>query len=169
MSGARQSSAYLRKIAKLHASADRSVANVLSELRATPAPIEKYLFLRRLKVKDPNAFFALLCHNVHEILPFVYTPTVGKACQRYHELPLQPWGLYITLRDKDGILAKLRGCAQQHVSVAVVTDGERILGLGDLGSGGMGISEGKIMLYTVAAGAHTRVSLVHVGTWCTQC
>ena len=129
------------------------MAQALARFRAERSPIEKYLFLRRVKLVQPHVFFALLCHNVHEILPFVYTPTVGEACQRYHKLPLHTWGLYISLQDKGRILSKLEACPQQRVSVAVVTDGERILGLGDLGTGGMGISEGKIMLYTVAAGA----------------
>jgi malate dehydrogenase (oxaloacetate-decarboxylating)(NADP+) len=133
------------------------VAIVLSELRGIQAPIDKYTFLRDCKSEHPDVFFALLCHNVHEILPFVYTPTVGEACQRYHKLPLRSWGLYITLQDRGRILDKLQACAQQRINVVVVTDGERILGLGDLGTGGMGISEGKIMLYTVAAGAYTCV------------
>jgi malate dehydrogenase (oxaloacetate-decarboxylating)(NADP+) len=97
---------------------------------------------------------------VPEILPYVYTPTVGEACQRYHELPLNTWGLYISYTDKGNILKKLKDWPQQEVSIAVVTDGERILGLGDLGTGGMGIAEGKIMLYTVAAGAQTTCLLL---------
>ena len=116
-------------------------------------PIDKYIFLRNLKTSNPNAFFTLLITHAHELLPFVYTPTVGEACQKYHTLPLKTWGLYISYEDKGSILAKLKAHAEQDINVAVVTDGERILGLGDLGTGGMGISEGKIMLYTVAAGA----------------
>lgn len=69
---------------------------------------------------------------------------MGEACERYHELPLTPHGLYISLADRGSVLQKLRACQQQDVSVVVVTDGERILGLGDLGANGMGIAEGKI-------------------------
>jgi malic enzyme len=127
-------------------------AAALQRIRAQSLPIDKYLLLRHLKQQRPDIFFMLLIGNVHEILPFVYTPTVGEACQGYHTLPLQPWGLYISYKDRGQVLAKLQSCGQQQVSVVVVTDGERILGLGDLGTGGMGISEGKIMLYTVAAG-----------------
>jgi Malic enzyme, N-terminal domain len=129
------------------------IASALHYFRSQETPLAKYLLLRNLKTKAPSIFFALLCQHVHEILPFVYTPTVGAACQKYHKLPLQTWGLYIAYSERGNILQKLQSCSQQNVRVAVVTDGERILGLGDLGTGGMGISEGKIMLYTVAAGA----------------
>lgn len=76
----------------------------------------------------------------------MYTPTVGEACQRYSELGIQTRGLYITPKDRGQILSRLRAWPQQDIRVVVVTDGERILGLGDLGAGGMGISEGKILL-----------------------
>lgn len=135
--------------------AEPSTEQALAELRAIKEPVERYLFLRRLKVAHLNVFFNLLFRNTHETLPYVYTPTVGEVCQRYHTLPLRTWGLYISLADRGSILQKLRGLSQQAVTTVVVTDGERILGLGDLGTGGMGISEGKIMLYTVAAGAPT--------------
>lgn len=95
---------------------------------------------------------------------YVYTPTVGEACQKYHHLSMQTWGLYISLSDKGQILQKLRNyIGASTIKVCVVTDGQRILGLGDLGTGGMGISEGKIILYTVAAGVLPRVTLVW--TW----
>jgi malate dehydrogenase (oxaloacetate-decarboxylating)(NADP+) len=90
--------------------------------------------------------------HTEEVLPFLYTPTVGEACQRYHELGVPTYGLYLRATQRGGFLAALRALPQQAVSVVVVTDGERILGLGDLGTGGMGISEGKSLLYTAAAG-----------------
>lgn len=96
--------------------------------------------------------FKLLLAHTEEILPFIYTPTVGEACQRYSELGIETRGLYITKHDKGNVLAKLKAWPRQDVRVIVVTDGERILGLGDLGCGGMGISEGKITLYTAGAG-----------------
>ena len=129
-----------------------TIDGVLTQFRSIPEPIDKYIFLRNLKTRSQDLFFKLLSELPAEVLPFIYTPVVGEACQRYHSLPLQTWGLYISLADKGNVLAKLQGFPKQDIRVAVVTDGERILGLGDLGSGGMGISEGKIMLYTVAAG-----------------
>ena len=84
--------------------------------------------------------------------PLPKQPTVGEACLKYHRLPLKPWGLYLTLDDRGRVLDRLRALPRQDVALAVVTDGERILGLGDLGANGMGISEGKVALYTVAAG-----------------
>jgi len=121
-------------------------------LEGADAPIDKYLALRKLHKKDPDAFYRLLTSQTQTVLPYVYTPTVGEACQKYSKLDLETTGLYISWNDKGKILDKLRQWPQQKVSVIVVTDGERILGLGDLGAGGMGISEGKILLYTAAAG-----------------
>jgi malate dehydrogenase (oxaloacetate-decarboxylating)(NADP+) len=125
----------------------------LARMRAIQLPIQRYLFIRDLKQAAPDVFYALLYKNVQEVLPFVYTPTVGEACQQYHRLPLRTWGLYLDYQDKGRILEKMKRYTQTRAKVIVVTDGERILGLGDLGRGGMGIAEGKIMLYTVAAGA----------------
>ena len=82
----------------------------------------------------------------------MYTPTVGEACQRYHHLPVAPLGLYLRASAAGTFLAQLRALPEQGVRVVVVTDGERVLGLGDLGAGGMAISEGKSLLYTAAAG-----------------
>uniref|UniRef100_A0A7S0N8P9 Malic enzyme n=1 Tax=Chlamydomonas leiostraca TaxID=1034604 RepID=A0A7S0N8P9_9CHLO len=140
----------------------------LSQLKSIDKPIEKYLFLRRLLETRPDEYYRLLLGNTELVLPFIYTPTVGEACERYHELPgLITRGLYLTLEDKGHILDKLKAWPQQNVRVIVVTDGERILGLGDLGAGGMGISEGKITLYTAAAGVDPSVCLplcLDVGT-----
>ena len=97
-------------------------------------------------------FYHLLLSHTEELLPFLYTPTVGEACQRYHALPIPTYGLFLSATHAGSFLQKLRALPQQDVAVVVVTDGERILGLGDLGAGGMGISEGKSLLYTAAAG-----------------
>ena len=94
----------------------------------------------------------LLMRHTEEVLPFIYTPTVGEACQRYHVLPLETHGLYLSLADRGQVIKKLHALGRSDVRVIVITDGERILGLGDLGTNGMGISEGKITLYTAAAG-----------------
>ncbi|QDZ22065.1 NADP-dependent malic enzyme [Chloropicon primus] len=119
------------------------------------AGIDKYLALRALHAKDPRGYYRLLVEHTEEVLPFIYTPTVGEACQKYSKLNIQTTGLYLSLADRGRILDKLRSWKHgDKVSAIVVTDGERILGLGDLGAGGMGISEGKIQLYTAAAGVN---------------
>ncbi|KAK3244840.1 hypothetical protein CYMTET_45564 [Cymbomonas tetramitiformis] len=127
-------------------------ADHIHALRAIDADINKYLYLRRLRLDDPNMYYRLLLLHSQELMPFVYTPTVGEACKRYGELNIQTWGLYITKNDRGKILDKLHSFTKSDIRVIVVTDGERILGIGDWGAGGMGISEGKILLYTVIAG-----------------
>ncbi|EIE27596.1 cytosolic NADP malic enzyme [Coccomyxa subellipsoidea C-169] len=157
-----------------------SVASTLEDIRSKEHDIDKYLYLRNLQRQREPEFYSLLVQHTEEILPYVYTPTVGEACQRYHHLPLVPRGLYLDAGSKDDFLALMRAWPQQEVRhahfedhmqiqtwVVVVTDGERILGLGDLGTGGMGIAEGKILLYTAAAGVDPRVCLpvfLDVGT-----
>ncbi len=116
------------------------------------------MFLRNLFNSHRDVYYALLLTHTEEILPNIYTPTVGEACEKYHTLPLQTHGLYISLADKGHVLERLRAWPQQDIRVIVATDGERILGLGDLGANGMGISEGKITLYTAAAGALRRAA-----------
>lgn len=123
--------------------------------------------LRALRELSPGGYHRLMLTHGQEVLPYIYTPTVGQACQEYHTLGIKTRGLYVSLEDRRRILAKLRSWPQQHVRVIVVTDGERILGLGDLGANGMGISEGKIELYTAAAGVDPAVCLpvcLDVGT-----
>jgi len=123
--------------------------------------------LRDLEANDPDMFHRLLQQNTTEILPFVYTPTVGEACQRYHELGIKTRGLYLNVSDAGSILKRLQAWPRQDIKVIVVTDGERILGLGDLGAGGMGISEGKILLYSAIGGIHPSKLLpicIDVGT-----
>ncbi|CAI6010995.1 unnamed protein product [Closterium sp. NIES-65] len=124
----------------------------LVQLREMYTDLQRYLFLRNLQEKNVQAFWQLTMNNAQEILPFVYTPTVGEACQKYSRLPINTRGLFLSPSDKGTILDKLKAWPDQKIRVIVVTDGERILGLGDLGYGGMGISEGKILLYTVIAG-----------------
>ncbi len=140
-----------------------------------PRDIDKFVCLRNLQTTNPTEFYALLAKHTEAILPFIYTPTVGEACQTYAHLPIETVGLYITAEDDAQTMAKkLRAwtppdgaVAASGVQVIVVTDGERILGLGDLGAGGMGISEGKILLYTAAAGVDPRACMpvcLDVGT-----
>ena len=103
---------------------------------------------------NPRAFYRALIAHGEDCLPYLYTPTVGEACQRYHSLPIPTYGLYLRATDAGNFLSIMRALppSVQDARVVVVTDGERILGLGDLGTGGMGISEGKSLLYTAAAG-----------------
>ncbi|CAG9460675.1 unnamed protein product [Pedinophyceae sp. YPF-701] len=128
-----------------------TLRKTMHDLRMLEKPIDKYMFLRALYERSPELHFQLLMTNTEETLPFIYTPTVGEACQRYGELGIQTRGCYITPADRGNMAAKLAPWTSQNIRVIVVTDGERILGLGDLGAGGMGISEGKILLYTAAA------------------
>ncbi|KAF8065915.1 ME6 [Scenedesmus sp. PABB004] len=140
---------------------------ILEKFRSIEKPIDKYLTLRDLLRLAPKVYYDLLLKHTEEILPYIYTPTVGEACELYHKLPLKTRGLYITLHDKGAVAAKLAAWPVQDVRVAVITDGERILGLGDLGRNGMGISEGKITLYTAAAGVNPMQCLpicVDIGT-----
>ncbi|CAI5521416.1 unnamed protein product [Closterium sp. Naga37s-1] len=141
---------------------------VLSALDALPKDIDRYMYLRATREADEELFFRLLMDHTEEVLPYIYTPTVGEACQRYHELGIVPNGIYLTAADKGHFLERLRAaCPHSGIRVIVVTDGERILGLGDQGAGGMGISEGKILLYTAMAGLDPRRALpvmLDVGT-----
>ena len=145
--------------------------SALNGFRAASRAIDKYVFLRQLQHEDAGVFYRLLVNNAMEIMPYVYTPTVGEACQTYHTLPIAQQGVYITADDKGRVGEALRSRAPPSLAndlkVAVVTDGERILGLGDLGAGGMGIAEGKILLYSVCAGIRPNQCLpvcIDVGT-----
>jgi len=143
------------------------VRKQMDELEAIKSPIKKYLSLRRLEEQANNLFHKMLQQNVTYLLPYVYTPTVGEACVKWNQLLIQPHGLYITLEDKGKIKDKLKAWPNQEIKVIVVTDGERILGLGDLGNGGMGISEGKILLYSAIGGVSPATCLpvmIDIGT-----
>ncbi|KAL2613721.1 hypothetical protein R1flu_025413 [Riccia fluitans] len=143
------------------------VTRELYILRQTYTPIQRYLFLRHLLDSQPDIFWNLMINNAEELLPDVYTPTVGDVCLNYCSLPIKTRGLYIKEQNSGRILEKLENWRHQDIRVVVVTDGERILGLGDLGAGGMGISEGKIILYTVFGGLnpeHCIPICIDVGT-----
>ncbi|GBG68534.1 hypothetical protein CBR_g3078 [Chara braunii] len=126
----------------------------LVAMRKQPTDLDRYLYVRHLQDNQPERFFKLLMHHAQELLPYVYTPTVGEACQKYHKLPFTTRGMYIRPENRGHILEMLKAWPHQDIKVVVVTDGERILGLGDQGAGGMGISEGKILLYTAMAGVN---------------
>ena len=131
-----------------------------------PSGIEKHIYLRQLQDENETLFYRLLMEYIDEMMPIVYTPIVGEACQQFSQIYRRPRGLFISypLRDEmDDIFDNVR----RQAEVIVVTDGERILGLGDQGAGGMGIPIGKLSLYTLVGGihpAHTLPILLDVGT-----
>jgi len=129
--------------------------------------IEKYIFLQSLLNRNEILFYNLLCNNLAEMLPIVYTPTVGKACMMLSHITREYRGIYISPENIANIDSIFRHVSLPDVNLIVVTDGERILGLGDLGSDGMGIPVGKINLYVAAGGLHPACCLpvcLDVGT-----
>lgn len=127
-------------------------------LNSKPTPIEKYQYLSHLRASNVHLFFRLLAENVKEITPLIYTPTVGEACIRWSELYTQADGMYLSASDR-GNVRQILDNWPHHVEITVVTDGSRILGLGDLGINGMGIPVGKLQLYTACAGIRPDATL----------
>jgi len=147
-------------------SQDEQVTRALGHIRAQPTDLEKYIELNALHDRNETLFFRLVCDHIEEMQPLIYTPTVGLACQRYGHIFQRPRGLFIGANDRGRIEQVLRNWPYQP-AIIVVTDGERILGLGDLGANGMGIPVGKLSLYTACAGIHPQRCLpvmLDVGT-----
>jgi malate dehydrogenase (oxaloacetate-decarboxylating)(NADP+) len=145
---------------------EQQAERMMENLRRLPDDLEKYVALNALHDRNETLFFRVLCDNIDEIQPLVYTPTVGLACQRFGHIFQRPRGIFITIDDKRRI-AKLFENWPQRAKLIVVTDGERILGLGDLGANGMGIPVGKLSLYSACAGVHPELCLpvmLDVGT-----
>ena len=140
-------------------SEDTQVQRALLQLAHKTTDLEKYIFLSQLQDMDENLFYRLLMSNPAQFLPLVYTPTVGEACLQFGHIIRRPKGLYVSIKRKGRVREILRNWPERDVRFIVVTSGQRILGLGDLGANGMGIPIGKLALYTACAGVPPQFTL----------
>ena len=131
---------------------EQQVQKILENFRKEPSDIEKYLYLISLQDRNERLFYRVVTDHLQEMMPIIYTPTVGQACQLYGHIWRRARGLFVSARDRGRVLDVMRNWPHGPVRAIVVTDGERILGLGDLGANGMGIPVGKLSLYTACAG-----------------
>ncbi len=138
---------------RVHSMAEQEL-RVLGNVREKPTDLERYLYLVALQDRNENLFYRVIMNNLEEMMPIIYTPTVGKACQEFQHIYRAPRGFYISMQDKGRIKEIMQNWPHKNARIIVVTDGERILGLGDLGADGMGIAIGKLSLYTACAGIH---------------
>src|SRR5277367_2116622 len=146
---------------------DEQAAHCWHEFSTRRDDLDKHIYLRALQDRNETLFYRVLQDHIPESLPIVYTPTVGEACERFSEIYRRPRGLFVSYPERDCLDEVLRNRPQRDVDVIVVTDGQRILGLGDQGIGGMGIPIGKLSLYTLIGGidpARTLPIVLDVGT-----
>ncbi len=147
--------------------AEVQVQRVRTRLDQLGSDLEKYLYLSRLQETNEGLFYRVVMSDPMRMMPFIYTPTVGDACLEFSHIFERPRGLYISLKRKGSVRTLLQNWPERDIRVIVVTSGERILGLGDLGANGMGIPIGKLALYTACARvppAFTMPALIDVGT-----
>lgn len=143
------------------------VSRLKEVIDSEAAPINKYLTLESVHASDEALYFQLVMENVEEYMPLIYTPTVGEACQKFSHIFRYARGLYISSKDRGRVRELVANVPNHDVDIIVVTDGQRILGLGDLGVNGMGIPVGKLALYTACAGVNPQRALpvtLDVGT-----
>lgn len=133
---------------------DQQVARVRGHYKKKPDNLEKYIYMTALQERNETLFYRVVLDYIQELMPIVYTPVVGLACQQYGNIFRRSRGVFITRQHRGRMRQVLQNWPEENVQVIVVTDGERILGLGDLGANGMGIPVGKLVLYTVCAGVH---------------
>ncbi|KFY83678.1 hypothetical protein V500_10008 [Pseudogymnoascus sp. VKM F-4518 (FW-2643)] len=138
---------------------DTQVLRAMKMINSRSTPIDKYLYLSTLKSSNIDLFFRVLIDNIEQLMPLVYTPTIGDVCLQYSTLYTRPEALYISIKQRNSIRTILKNWPYPNPSICVVTDGSRILGLGDLGVNGVGIPIGKLALYTAAAGIHPEKTL----------
>ncbi len=149
------------------ATIDEQLARDYEHYQSKATNLERYIYLASLHDRNETLFYRLVQQHIHEMAPIIYTPVVGEACQRYSHIYRRPRGIYIAYEDRNQLDSILSNPAIQQARVAVVTDGERILGLGDQGIDGMGIPVGKMALYSLCAGIHPAMTLpivLDVGT-----
>ena len=148
-------------------SIDEQIRRRMDALRALPSDFDRHVFMRELQDTNETLYYALLTRNLEELLPIIYTPSVGLGCQRFSRVYKRPRGLFLSLTHQERLDEIFANPRFDHIECIVVTDGERILGLGDLGAGGMGIPIGKLAIYSAAGGIDPATTLpitLDVGT-----
>ncbi|MDH5621009.1 MAG: NAD-dependent malic enzyme [Gammaproteobacteria bacterium] len=138
---------------RVHSMAEQEL-RVLHNVREKATDLDRYLYLIALQDRNENLFYRVVMNHLEEMMPILYTPTVGQACMAFRHLYRKPRGFYVSLNDRGKVARLLKNWPHKDARIIVVTDGERILGLGDLGADGMGIPIGKLALYTACAGIH---------------